>query len=468
LKLNSPLEVYKYLPQTNCKECGEETCMAFAAKLIDRDITLDECTPLLEEGYAEKYEELKGLMAPEVREVVIGTGENTIKIGGDDVLYRHKLTFFDATGLFYDVWDTMGEEELVERVNEIQNFKKFYVGAFITLDGIAIRSTSGAPEKFASTVKKVCELSDMPMVLCSFDADVLEAGLEVAGDRNPLLYAATSDNWQQMMKLAAKHDVPLVLSSFGDLDLLKSMATTFASAGMEKIVLDPGTFPVGKGLRETFENFLKLRRAAIGEGDRKVAYPLMGVPSTAWLAYEDEISASYWETLLAGILIIKYADILLLHSTLPSAILPVIHIKDTMYTDPRTPVKVDGGIREVGSPSATSPVFVTTNFALTYYTVESDLSSNSVDCYIVVVDTDGIGVEAAVAGGQLTCEKIKDALEKGDFNVKEKTEHGSLVIPGLAARLQGELEDVTGLKVLVGPQDSGRIPGWIEKSWNSA
>jgi len=86
LKLNSPLEVYKYLPQTNCKECGESTCMAFAAKLIDRDIKLDECAPLLEEEYRKKYEELKGLMAPEVREVVIGTGENAIKIGGDDVL----------------------------------------------------------------------------------------------------------------------------------------------------------------------------------------------------------------------------------------------------------------------------------------------------------------------------------------------------------------------------------------------
>lgn len=465
MKVNSPLEVYKYLPQTNCGECGETTCMAFAARMIDRSAKLEDCPPLLDEQYREKYEKLTELLAPEVREVVIGTGENAIKIGGDDVLYRHQLTFFNPTGLFYDVWDTMKDEEIVERVNEIQNFKKFYVGTFLTLDGIAIRSTSGDPERFAQTVESVCSITDRPLVLCSFDPVVLEKGLEVCASRRPLLYAATADNWQEVMKLAKDNDVPVALSAFGDLDLLKSMATTFASAGMEELVLDPGTYPSGKGLRETFENFLKLRRAAILEGQKDMAYPLMGVPATAWLMYEDELAASYWETVIASMQVVKYADILLLHSTLPSALLPVIHIKDTIYTDPRRPVQVEPGIKEIGNPDASSPVFVTTNFALTYYTVESDLASSKIDCYVVVVDTDGIGVEAAVAGGQLTSEKIKDALEKEQFDVKEKTEHGALVIPGLAARLQGELEDVTGLKVLVGPQDSGRIPKWMEKNW---
>ncbi|MHC1597228.1 MAG: (Fe-S)-binding protein, partial [Methermicoccaceae archaeon] len=42
MKLNSPLEVYKYLPQTNCGECGETTCMAFAARLIDRGVALEQ------------------------------------------------------------------------------------------------------------------------------------------------------------------------------------------------------------------------------------------------------------------------------------------------------------------------------------------------------------------------------------------------------------------------------------------
>jgi len=41
-----PLDIYALLPQTNCRQCGEATCMAFAARLFMRDRGVDEC-PLL-------------------------------------------------------------------------------------------------------------------------------------------------------------------------------------------------------------------------------------------------------------------------------------------------------------------------------------------------------------------------------------------------------------------------------------
>nr|HML26861.1 (Fe-S)-binding protein [Methanomethylovorans sp.] len=198
MKINSPLEAYKYLPGTNCGECGEQTCMAFAAHLIDRSKKLTDCTPMLEEKFKKKFKELQALLAPEVREVEIGVGEKAVKIGGDDVLYRHRLTFFDQTAFAYDVWDTMPENELVERVKKIQDFKKFYVGNFLTLDMVAVRCVSKDPKKFADAVKKVIDTTDLPLILCSFDPDVLKAGLEVAKDKNPLLYAANKDNWQQV------------------------------------------------------------------------------------------------------------------------------------------------------------------------------------------------------------------------------------------------------------------------------
>jgi acetyl-CoA decarbonylase/synthase complex subunit gamma len=120
---------------------------------------------------------------------------------------------------------------------------------------------------------------------------------------------------------------------------------------------------------------------------------------------------------------------------------------------------------EVGSPTTDSPVIITTNFALTYYTVESDVSSNKVDCYIIVVDTEGIGVEASVAGGQLTAAKIKKTLENAGFDMKEKTSYNTVILPGLSARLQGDVEDQLGSTVLIGPADSGRLPGWLETNW---
>ncbi|MFA0822319.1 MAG: acetyl-CoA decarbonylase/synthase complex subunit gamma [Methanomethylovorans sp.] len=464
MKINSPLEAYKYLPATNCGECGEQTCMAFAAHLIDRSKKLTECKPILEEKFAKKFKELQTLLAPEIREVEVGVGEKAVKIGGDDVLYRHRLTFFNQNALAYDVWDTMPEKEFVERVKKIDDFKKFYVGSFLTLNMVAVRCVSKDPKKFADAVKKVIENTDLPMILCSFDPAVLKAGLEVAKDKNPLLYAANKDNWQQVADLAIEYNVPVTLFSPDDLDTLKSLAVTFAKMGTEKLVLDPGTFPTGKDLKKTFTNFLKIRRAGI-EGDKDIAYPIMAVPLTAWMAQDDAVSASYWETVVASIFTIKYGDIMIMHSLEPYALLPQLHIRDTIYTDPRKPVSVQPGMNKIGNPDKDSPVLVTTNFALTYYTVESDLASSKINCYLWAIDTDGLGVEAAVAGGQLTAAKIKKGIEDSGFDLKNDTTHNSIVLPGLAARLQGDLEDETGARILIGPADSGRLPGWMEKNW---
>jgi acetyl-CoA decarbonylase/synthase complex subunit gamma len=329
---------------------------------------------------------------------------------------------------------------------------------------VAVRCVSGNPETFAKAVKKVMDTTTIPLVLCSFDPEVLKAALEVAAERKPLLYAATADNWQEIAALVQEYRVPVTLFSPDDLDILKTLAKTFSEMGIEDLVLDPGTFPTGKAMKQTFSNFLKIRRAGI-DGDRDIAYPIMAVPLTAWMAYDDEISASYWETVLASVFTVKYGDIMIMHGIQPHALLPQLHIRDTIYTDPRKPVTVDPGIMEVGSPTADSPVIITTNFALTYYTVESDVSSNQVDCYIAVVDTEGIGVEASVAGGQLTAAKIKKTLENAGFDLKEKTTYNTVILPGLSARLQGDVEDQLASKVLIGPADSGRLPGWLEKNW---
>jgi len=465
MKVNSPLEVYKFLPQTNCGDCGEATCMAFASHMIDRSLKLEDCPPLLEDKFKKKYLKLAELLAPEIREVIIGTGEHTVSVGGDDILYRHQLTFFNQPALAVDVWDTMSEDELTERIKFINEYKKFYVGRFLKLDMVAIRSTSGDPDKFKQAVTSVAGNTELPLILCSLDPKVLKAGLEVVADRKPLLYAATKDNWQDVADMVMEYDVPLVLFSPDDLDTLKSLAATFLEMGRDDLILDPGTNPQGKSLRESFENFLMIRRAGIKEGQHEIAFPLLAVPMTAYLANDDPVSASYWETVLASVFSVRYGDIMIVHSIEPYALLPELHIRDTIYTDPRTPVKVDPKVYEVGSPGKDSPVFVTTNFALTYYTVESDLASSGIDCYLLATDTDGLGVEAAVAGGQMTGQKVSDEFKRLGFDFSEMTAHNTVILPGLAARLQGDMEDASGLKVKIGPPDSGRIPGWMENNW---
>ena len=53
------MDVYNYLPKTNCKECGEQTCMAFAVRLLNGELELKQCKPLFRE---KKYAGIRGAL----------------------------------------------------------------------------------------------------------------------------------------------------------------------------------------------------------------------------------------------------------------------------------------------------------------------------------------------------------------------------------------------------------------------
>jgi acetyl-CoA decarbonylase/synthase complex subunit gamma len=339
------------------------------------------------------------------------------------------------------------------------------VGNLLTLDMVAVRSLSDDPARLAACVKKVSENTDYPLILISLNPEVLRAGLDVVNSK-PLIYAANENNWKEVAELAKEYNVPVTISAPGDLDLLKSLAKTFLESGLDELVLDPGTYPVGKQLEQTLANFAQLRRAGIMEDNKDVAFPLMSIPMTAWMAEDDPVDATYLESIIANIFIVKYGDIMILHSMEPYSMMPLMMLDENIYTDPRRPVQVDSGVIVGGEPDRNAPVLITTNFALTYYTVESDFNALDVSgYYTIVADTDGIGVEASVAGGQLKSSTIKKAMDSSEINLEEAVDHKTLILPGLAARLQGDLEDETGWKVMVGPQDSGQLAGWMVKNW---
>lgn len=58
----SSMALYKLLPQTNCKQCGEPTCYTFALKLAASQRKLADCPPLFEPQYAEKLAALQELV----------------------------------------------------------------------------------------------------------------------------------------------------------------------------------------------------------------------------------------------------------------------------------------------------------------------------------------------------------------------------------------------------------------------
>ena len=57
------MEVFKLLPRSNCKECGQPTCFVFAGKLVMGHVELENCPVLLETQYAEQRAKLAALLA---------------------------------------------------------------------------------------------------------------------------------------------------------------------------------------------------------------------------------------------------------------------------------------------------------------------------------------------------------------------------------------------------------------------
>jgi acetyl-CoA decarbonylase/synthase complex subunit gamma len=206
IKEISPIDVYMLLPKTNCKECGEENCMAFATKLVNRELSLEDCPPLLKKENEKAYKQLWEMLKPPIKEVTIGLKEHAVKVGGKYVMYRHEFTYTNPTAIAIDITDEMPEEELLKRVKKTEQFRYEYIGMTLTLNMIAIRSTSNDPDKFKATVKKVVENTQLPLILCSFDSKVLEAGLMAAPKSRPLIYAATKGNWKDMAELALMYN----------------------------------------------------------------------------------------------------------------------------------------------------------------------------------------------------------------------------------------------------------------------
>ena len=459
----SPIDVYKLLPKTNCGDCHEANCMTFATRVVNGELTLEDCPPVTDNKYRADYEKLVSLMMPPVRTVTFGTGGNALKIGGKYVLNRHEFTYHNPTPIAIDVADYMAQDEIAARLKTVNTFTFNYIGRTLRLDAVVIRSTTDEPATFASLVKDVAGQTDIPLVLCAYDPATMTAGLDQVKERRPLLYAATRTNWKEMAEIALKYRCPIVVSAPHDIPGLRSLVKTLVEYGVSDLVLDPGT-SVEPNLALTIHEFSQIRRSVFQQHDELLGYPLLGTPISAWISPELSQDAIQWkEALMASLLLSRYADMLIMHSVEGWALLPQLIWRFNVYTDPRKPVSVDAGLKTFGSPGRTAPVLITSNYALTYFIVENDIKSANIDCHLIIADTGGNSVESAVAGRYLTADSISNALKEN--KVDDLVDHRHLVLPGLAARLSGETEEASGWHVMVGPKDSSGLPEYLKTSW---
>jgi len=447
-------DIQKKLPEggkKNCKECGFPTCFAFAMKLAAGAISVHKCTYLSEEIKVE----LEEALAPPIRLVTIGVGENAFSIGEEEVIYRHEKTFYRSPGIALLISDKEDEGTISGKIKKMKELQFDRVGQKLKANLFVLKYT-GNPDKYLGLVKRVAD-EGYPVVLFCEDMNLLFKARDLIADKNPLIYPITKDNVDAALPKIKEKPTPVGVKGNGIEEIIP-ITKRFKEEGVLDIVMDPSP----KSLKEMIRDYTLIRRAALKKTFRPLGYPIISFPC---LMTENKLE----EILLASAAVPKYAGIIVLSDFDKTTLYPLLVLRQNIYTDPRVPLAVEQKIYEIGAVTPESPVLLTTNFALTYFAVASEIENTKIPSYLVVKDTEGLCVLAAWSTGKFVGDTIGPYIKKTDLGDKIKNKR--IIIPGFAARIKGELEDeIPGWEVIVGPREASDLttflPQTIEK-WKS-
>ena len=436
------LEIYKHLPKTNCKDCGLPTCLAFAMALASGKASLDACPHVTEEAKSA----LDSASAPPIKLVKVGSGDNVVELGEETEIFRHDKRFFHPTGVAVLISDS---EDVAAKAEAFEALEFHRVGMHYITDMVAVKCDSGDAGKFKAAVETVAGKTKKAMVLIAEDPAIMEAGLGVVADRKPLIHAATAANFEKMVELAKANSCPLAVKGEG-LEATAELVEKIVALDYKELVLDSGVRETSKVLAD----LTQFRRLAV----RKKFRPF-GYPAIAFTSKEDPRE----EVVQAGSYLSKYADIVVLKASGKQQLMPLLSWRQNLYTDPQKPIAVEAKLYDIGTPTDDSPVYVTTNFSLTYFIVEGEVESSRIPSRILSVDTGGISVLTAYADNKFSAETITAAIKKS--GVEDKVKHRKLVLPGHVAVLKGALEEESGWEVVVGPREASGITKFSKENF---
>ena len=371
----SGMQIFKYLPaakkaeHTNCKECGCPTCMAFAIKLAQKQVTYDRC----------KYmpKDLQALCAKNMRAPQNTIKIDDLKIGGENVLYRHEKTFVNKTvmAVFVDC-KAPGFEETLKR---IKNFEINRVNENMKVDLVILKN--------AGTFKmnNLCDET---------------------------VYMKEED---------------------------------FKKLSLKKIE--------DKNFKETVRELVLTRTRAIKDRDPKYFDPVYVYLKTTDNKLDLCARAGYY--------ICKYANMLVFEDFDEALFATLMTLRQNIYTDPQKPLQVESKIYEFNNPDENSIVFMTTNFALTYFAVANELENLKVPSYLVIVPSEGMSVLTAKYEKKFTAQIIAKTLKK--LKLTEKIKTRKIIIPGLLADMKDELqEEIPEFEFVVGTVEAYAIADFVE------
>ncbi len=439
------LDIFKLLPKTNCKKCGMPTCLAFAMQLAQKRAKLEACPEVSEEA----KQKLAAAAAPPMRKIAFGNGDTQVQTGQETVLFRHDEKFHSPTVVAVTVSDKLAGAALQERIKSVEALQFERVGTHIGATAVAVLNESGSADSFAQVCSAVKDSVGLAMILVSDSPAAMAAGVQRVGQSRPLLAGARANTAEAMAKIAKEAGCPLVARA-GSIEELADLSEKIKAAGVEDIVLtlDAPT------LVDQLYGLSRMRVLSLKKVFRPLGYPTLSFVGNGEAGRQGAMATS---------LACKYSGIVVLDTVEPWVFLPLLTAVANIYSDPQKPVQVEPKVYAIGEPNEDSPLMFTTNFSLTYYSLESDVEASRVPSYILVVDTEGTSVLTAYSGDKLNEKTVAQAMQKHE--VANLVKHRKLIIPGYVAVMSGKLEEATNWEVMVGPRECSMLPKYLQEVW---
>lgn len=167
----------------------------------------------------------------------------------------------------------------------------------------------------------------------------------------------------------------------------------------------------------------------------------------------------------ASFYICKYANMLIFEDFNEAMFSTLMTLRENIFTDPQKPLKVEPKIYEFNDVDENSLIFLTTNFALTFFAVANELENLKQSSYLIVTPADGMSVLTAWSAEKFTAQMVAKTLLKHDL--ANKVKNRKIIIPGLLAHMKKDIESEiknAGLdfEIIIGTIDACDIGEFVE------
>ncbi len=415
------LQIFKYLPgskkepEANCKKCGFPTCMAFGMKAAKGEVCLSKC-PHVTEELKHVFESSN---RPQQEEISFGPDGSIVKVGNETVMYRHDKKFVNPTCIAIKLESS--DVDFDKKLAKIKSYAVERVGETIMIDAVALVD---ADDTFLQKAEKITQ-EGLPVILVSENID-----------------EATIKNF----------NAPTIISGTSVEEL-----TANSQAALDKDVTNIVLNLSKLSAKNLIECLTKIRKAAIIDKQRPLGFPVITFHSDVEGFSADPVE----QALLGSVLICKYSSIIVLDDLDEAVMYSLLTLRQNIYTDPEKPLQIEPGVYPVGEPDENAPVFITTNFALTYFSVFSEIEASNIPSYLIVTPSDGMSVLTAWSADKFNGEIIAKSIKES--GISDKINHNRLIMPGYVSVLKEEIQDeMLDWDIIVGPNEAVDIVDFLK------